>query len=84
MELEIKSLEEDYVVIGWQPVDNAESYRIYWADRDTPYMRYKLMADIGETEYTLYKATHIPHYLKVCAVVDGWEVQASQIGRAHV
>ncbi len=79
MELEIKSLEEDYVVIGWQPVDNAESYRIYWADRDTPYMRYKLMADIGETEYTLYKATHIPHYLKVCAVVDGWEVQASPI-----
>ena len=73
MELRIKLLEEDFVTIGWDAVENADSYRVYWADKDTPQMCYRLMAETAELEYTLHKASHVPHYLKVAAVEGGVE-----------
>ena len=79
MELRIKLLEEDFVTIGWDAVENADSYRVYWADKDTPQMCYRLMAETAELEYTLHKASHVPHYLKVAAVEGGVEKEAGPV-----
>jgi len=79
VELRIKLLEEDFVTIGWDAVENADSYRVYWADKDTPQMCYRLMAETAELEYTLHKASHVPHYLKVAAVEGGVEKEAGPV-----
>ncbi|HBA48253.1 MAG TPA: hypothetical protein DCZ91_10745, partial [Lachnospiraceae bacterium] len=79
MELRIKELEENYVTVTWDAAENADCYRIYWADKDTPQMCYRLMAETAETEYTLHKATHVPHYLKAAAVKGGVEQQAGPV-----
>ena len=79
MELRIKELEENYVTVIWDAAENADCYRIYWADKDTPQMCYRLMAETAETEYTLHKATHMPHYLKAAAVKGGVEQQAGPV-----
>ena len=84
MELRIKLLEEDFVTIGWDAVENADSYRVYWADKDTPQMCYRLMAETAELEYTLHKASHVPHYLKVAAVEGGVEREAGPVLRTPV
>ncbi len=84
MELRIKLLEEDFVTIGWDAVENADSYRVYWADKDTPQMCYRLMAETAELEYTLHKASHVPHYLKVAAVEGGVEKEAGPVLRTPV
>lgn len=79
MELRIKELEENYVTVTWDAAENADCYRIYWADKDTQQMCYRLMAETAETEYTLHKATHMPHYLKAAAVKGGVEQQAGPV-----
>lgn len=66
IELKIKEIEDSFLTVEW---DNAAGedvcYKVFWADRYTPYMEYKCVAEISQREYTLRKATHIPHYLKV-------------------
>lgn len=84
MKLKIKSLEEYAVTVAWEALAGADSYRVYWADRDTPDMQYRLMAEIRETEYTLRRTTHIPHYLKVSAVTAGVESQAGPVLKTPV
>ncbi len=66
------------VVIGWQPVEGAESYRVYWSDRNTEFTEYRLMREVKSEEdltYTLIRSTAIPHYLKVAAVQNGVETE---------
>lgn len=84
MELKIKLLEDFSVTVCWEPEEGADCYRIYWADRDTPGMCYRLMAETQDTEYTLHRATHIPHYLKVAAVSAGEESKSSPVLRTPV
>ncbi len=73
MELRILDLQDDFVKIGWERVEGAESYRVYWSDVDTPTVEYRLMAETADCTYTLKKATHVPHYLKVAACRGGVE-----------
>lgn len=84
MELKIKLLEDFSVTVCWEPEEGADCYRIYWADRDTPGMCYRLMAETQDTEYTLHRATHIPHYMKVAAVSAGEESKSSPVLRTPV
>lgn len=83
MELRIKELTDDFVTVTWEKESALEgslvTYRIYWADKNTSTMQYRLMAETEGTEYTLRKATHVPHYLKAAAVVDGVEQEAGAV-----
>lgn len=83
MKVEIKEITQQEVTICWEDV-NAQSYHVYWADADTPQMVYKLMAEQTQREYTLKKATHVPHFLKVAAIKDGKEYECSQILRTPI
>jgi len=84
MELKIKDLQDDFVVVSWERVAGAECYHVYWADADTPAMQYRLMAETSECAYTLRKATHVPHYLKVAACKDGVEQECSAVLKTPV
>ena len=84
MELTVVRLEDSYCVIGWSPVPGAEAYRVYWADRDTPGMVYRRVAETKELEYRLNRATHIPHLFYVEAVRDGQVVEKSGVLKTPV
>ena len=64
MELKIVDIAEKYVKVEWEPAD-ADSYAVFWADADTPGMKYKKVQESGECSFTLKKSTHIPQYLFV-------------------
>ncbi len=84
MKLWIKEITQDDVTIAWEEDKKATCYHVYWADADTPSMEYKLMAELTGQEYTLKKATHVPHFLKVRAVEDGMEKLSSETLRTPV
>ncbi len=67
MNLSITNLEDDSVSISWEPVEGAESYTVYWSDVDNEAVIYRKLAQVTECTYTLKRATHVPHYLKVSA-----------------
>ncbi len=70
MQLKISGIAEKFVKVEWEPV-SADSYKVFWADADTPGMKYKKVQESGECGYTLKKSTHIPHYLYVEAYKGG-------------
>ena len=95
--LRIKEITDTSVTIAWGKETEAKSYVVYWADADTPGMEYRRMTETEKTEYTLHKATHVPHFFKVSPVTKKGEgepgpvlctpvkkVFNEQIGRAHV
>lgn len=77
--LKVLELEDAYVTIGWDKAEGAEAYKVYWADKDTPTMVYKCVGEVKDCRYTLKKATHIPHYFKVAAVVGGKEQECTPV-----
>lgn len=79
MELVIAKLEDLSVEISWQPVQGADSYRVLWSDTGSKTAAYREMAVTRECGYTLNKATHARHYLKVEALKEGGSVLASQV-----
>ena len=78
MNLQILELADAYVTIGWTDVPDAETYRVYWADRNTKGMAYKCLAETKDTQFHLNKATHVPHYFYVEAVADGQILKTSE------
>ncbi len=82
--IEEKALEDSYVVISWDKEENVESYKIYWADKNIPTMKYKCVGETSRNEYKLNKSTHVPHFLKVAAVVNGVEMEHSKVFKTQV
>ncbi len=68
MKLIITSLEDFSVTVSWEPVPDADSYRVFWSDVDTEGAAYREMSVGAACSYTLRKATHVPHFLKVAAL----------------
>lgn len=84
MELKIQNLQDDFVEIGWERVPDAEKYRVYWADMDTPTVEYRLMGETEDCSYILKRATHVPHYLKAAACKNGVETACSPVLKTPV
>ncbi len=87
MELNIKNIDEKSVTVSWKAVKNADCYQIYWADMDTKTVVYKLMCEIKsgkDLEYTLNKATHVPHFIKVKALFKDNVIEESPVLRTPV
>lgn len=71
-QLKIAEIGDDHVTVKWDPLlaackGDLVRYRIYWADRYTPYMQYRCLEETSDLQYTLRRSTHIPHYLRVDA-----------------
>lgn len=82
--LNIKEVQDDFITINWEKVEGAEGYRVYWADKNTTTMQFKQVGEVKETEFVLKKASHIPHYFKVTALIDGEESRPSDILRTPI
>ncbi|MBO4559174.1 MAG: rhamnogalacturonan lyase [Lachnospiraceae bacterium] len=70
MKITIKSIDRKYVTVGWDSVKDADSYALFWADSDSPSMVYQKRYAGKDTEYTLLKSTHIPHWFYAEAYKD--------------
>lgn len=70
--LNLNQIEDTQFSVQWQAEDSEGcTYRLYWSDRYSETMAYKCVYEGTDTGFTLKKATHIPHYLKVEAWRDG-------------
>ena len=74
--MELAQITRNEAVIMWDEAIGAQSYRIYWSDREGEQVRYQMIGEIPadqERVYRLKKSTHRPHYLKLVPVIDGKE-----------
>ena len=77
MKIQVLELADNDVVIGWDAVPGADTYRVFWADRNPPGMVYKCLGETEACQFRLNKATHVPHYLRVEALFQGQAVAKS-------
>ncbi len=68
MKIYIKEVLDNQVTIAWEPVVNAECYKVYWSDKEG--ISFLERGVVTGCEYTLKKASHKNHYLKVEAMVE--------------
>lgn len=86
LKLRVVEAEDDCITVEWQEAAAAEKtvYKVYWSDRYTPQMEYKCVAEVECPRYTLHKASHIPHYLKVEAWSGGQKTGESSVVKTPV
>ena len=82
--LDVKQVEDFRIALTWNPCDGAGGYKVYWADKDIPTMKYKCVGIVEGTEFEFHKATHVPHYFKVAAIIDGEERGLSEVLKTPV
>ena len=85
MQLRLEHIEDTQLGVRWQPGDSEGcTYKLYWSDRYSDTMEYKCIYEGTDTCFTLRKATHIPHYLKVEAWCGGKKQGESELLRTPV
>ncbi len=62
MNIKVKEITKDHITLSWDNVSSADSYAVFWADRDHEGMEYKKIYEGDGEEFTVNKSTHIPHY----------------------
>lgn len=83
--LKPKKIEDTQLSVQWQAEDSEGcTYRLYWSDRYSKTMEYKCVYEGKDTCFTLKKATHIPHYLKVEAWLNGEKQGESELLKTPV
>ena len=78
--LNLAEIDEHGAQITWDEVPGADTYRVYWADRNTKTMQYRFMSEQKECRFHLNKSTHVPHFLYVEAAA-GDKVIKSEVLR---
>lgn len=83
--LEVQAVTGDMVTLSWSALEgqdavNLTGYRIYWADKDTPGMKYKLVGEVNPetTSFTYHKPTYNNHFFKVSAVYTYGETKKTE------
>lgn len=84
MKLRIKDIQDEQVTIEWDKVEGVQEYCVYWSDKDTPTMQYRLMTQVSQTQYTLKKTTHVPHFIKVSYTDQNGDIVYSDVLRTPV
>lgn len=70
MQLQLQNFDRNGVMLVWEPVAQAQNYRVLWTDRDTPGRIFKPLPPTAEAKIYFARSTHVPYYLKVEAL-DG-------------
>ncbi|MDQ0207816.1 rhamnogalacturonan lyase family protein [Alkalicoccobacillus murimartini] len=83
-ELSISELTDTSITISWEEMKDADSYNVYWADKDTEHMEYRLLDNVSSTTFTYDRSTHIPHYFKVAPVINGEEGEYSNTVQSDI
>ena len=75
--LRVKEITECDLTVTWDRVEGAVGYQVFWADKNLPATKFKMVAETFDTEYCLKKATHVPHYFRVvCKKEDQEEIES--------
>lgn len=77
--LEVVNITDHSVTINWLAYEGASEYVVYWANKNTKNMKYIQVEKVINTSYTFERSTHVRHYFKVAAIVNGEEVATSDI-----
>ena len=83
-DLTVTEVTDSSVSLSWKQVKGADSYNVYWADKDTKNMEYRLLDNVSETTYTYERSTHIPHYFKFAPVTNGEEGEFSNTVQSDI
>src|SRR5690625_2579162 len=81
--LQVTNVTDSSVSLSWDAYPGADSYKVYWADKDTKNMKYRAIQTVTDTTYTFQKSTHVPHYFKVAAIVGDNEKAVSSVVRSE-
>jgi len=65
MEIKAGVLKKTEIPLFWETVEGAGEYRLFWADADTPAMKYKEVYRGTQCCFQVKKSTHIPQYFYV-------------------
>lgn len=84
MNVWLKEIEEDRIYLEWDNVEKADSYRIYWADKDTTTVKYQCIEETKNDEIELHMSTHRNHFFRVVPVCQGKETEPSNTLRTEV
>jgi YD repeat-containing protein len=85
MKIRLNQITDSSVTIEWDSAGESDcSYRIYWSDSDSETMEYRFLSETTECQYTLNRATHIPHYFKVYSCVNGTQGKVAAFFRTPV
>lgn len=60
----ITEVTDDSVTLEWNKLKEADSYKVYWADKDTDLMEYEEIAETEEQAFVFNGSTHVNHFLK--------------------
>lgn len=63
----IEMINKTSVTISWDDFAPAADYEIYWSDKNLTTSQFLKIGQTAKPIFTLKKATHVPHYLKVVA-----------------
>ncbi len=84
MKISVKEIGKKSVTVQWDPLTGADSYALYWADADTPGMKYKKIGETNDCFLTVKKSTHIHQYLYMEAYKGGQLLEKSEIFQTPV
>lgn len=84
MKIWVKELKDFGIHLQWEEVEGADSYQIYWADKNTKTIQFQLEKEVKEQEYVVPMATHVNHYFKVAAVSNEKEIAISDVVKSDV
>ena len=79
--LNMTAIDDHGADIAWQEVDGTAEYHVYWADKDTDTMEYRLMSKQTNCSFRLNKSTHVPHFIRVEAVGQDGVIAQSKVFR---
>ncbi len=92
IQLELTDIKNDRLSVRWTEKNKGTGsgaaagllYRLFWSDRFSRTMNYKCIYEGSDTCFTLLKATHIPHYLRVEAWQAGTKLDESSLLKTPV
>lgn len=82
--LKVEELQDNEVTLVWDKVALAEGYRVYWADQNTPTMLYECVGEVKDNYFVFHRSTHVPHYFKVAALINGEEQPPSEVVQSKI
>ncbi len=78
MKIFVKDISKDHITLSWDKVPGADNYLLFWSDSDSPTMVYSCRYSGNDTEYTLNKSTHVPHWFYVAAYKNDKKLDTSK------
>lgn len=84
--IKTKETKQKQLTIMWNHIKEADEYQVFWANKNTKNMAYKLVGicDKDKQAFTLKKSTHVPHYFKIIALKNKKVLEESEVYKTAI